>query len=1600
MAAILRMSKRKIQTKGILVMKKRLLSLLLVACMLLSMVPMFSAVAIAEEMPAGEATEPYDYSKLYVKDGLKLLYMAFAGQSSVDMAEGKWKDLSGNGNDGSFVNAAASATGPAVNWETNRNGKNGVGYDMLGGSVAADGTWTTTANYNMEADVRLNLPVSVLTALNDGAYTLDYVVEWHNVLYYKADGSLSTHADTYTGGGFWAKPVEQIGSLWHMACRGSSLAFGGTAYGNGRWSFAGSAWYGGQYNNNQLYSETTLMSTRETIARQTIARTRTDNIKYDIYAFYTYNEETSAWDTYAGAASVESWKKYSTTALPVEGVTYKMTSKEETLDNTKTKILVITYDVGGVETTLIDTIHANVIPDMEGLVGKEFRMVKETRTTTKIGMTLARNGAVVKSGTYYTDWLASSSSSSKAGYANKSMNYYVADAVGNQFFLFASAPCTVYSVRFYDRPLEEHEVQQNHFADLCAYYKLDLGDFLSYSADVQKMVYAAFENYEIGEGDYDEAKLALQVYMNLAASGTYDYTSLYHKDGLVALYTSFINDKNVNLSTGVWANSVAGGASARLSNPTKWDRNGFGATGFSQQKVTGALSNNTVFFELPYEYITGDSYTIDTFVNIRRHIDANGNFLGNTSTQDVSRHTGTYVFRLDSFNLMGPVAANGQFRLLYSNYTVDVLGGMKDPLENKLNIYANAAEISPVEIRTYYYAPMSNGSKYDDRKFDLVNNSLTGPQYVGPFAIYKSTANGVSTFKLYNEVGSVQASYKVEDMQKAKGTTVTYNDGTQDVTVNKAAGISISNSFLFGDYPVYIYAVRVYNDLLTEQEKLQNYFADIAAFYGLDMTEFEKASDEVKKKVYAGVGKAFMSLTHQNDDLVLYAEEREAAQASLDAFFTARLVNEYDLLYVGMDGSETANGGRLTMYLSAMAGTNSAIPGIGTWYDKIGGHDATFVSSKAVIWAMRGENGVGYDMLGGSLKEDGTYNTSSNYNFTNEVTLTLDLEALKALSDGGYNLDAVAEYHSLLWYNQNGILQSGAYNNNTLGDYTTYSEWIGNLKNIYNRADIQQDLYARQVRWYLAPGGTGWGGGQYYFNGQLHNEQTRLGGGISTYSFVRTLVEKDKEFGTWIFTYKDGSTVEIGKDKLASYSDGNTKSFLVDGTEYQIEAASRVTKESNGNEIKHSYYEIFVGDTKVATNLYYKYEYLAGGGLATVVCDEMFNSLKEGTVTVTEGETTTSEYTLAINEDFAGVKSGTYYTNSLVTSSSDSTRADYANNSLNGYVKDSAATKFEMFHRAPCSIYGIRLYDAPLTDAENAQNHFADLCAYYLVDISGFADASEAAKATAYAAVKSLTLLEENDKDYVATKAKVQGAVDKAKSVAFEADATLPTEIEGIDNRVVALWTDGSKSYLPGTTLEEGAPLYPVLVSKGETVDGAGVNLANGGLRFKTTFAASDYYVLGKLLGNQNVGLSMIIAPELLVEEKGGVFTKEALGEGNYVKVDINGYYAMEGDTYTFAAGIANLTDVTKDNDLAFAAVLCITLNVGNKTYEIYGDYNAETNRSGLDILTPYVEGVIAGTETVAGDLAKNLYDMYVSFASHKPALAASLESKLKLGLK
>ena len=55
---------------------------------------------------------------------------------------------------------------------------------------------------------------------------------------------------------------------------------------------------------------------------------------------------------------------------------------------------------------------------------------------------------------------------------------------------------------------------------------------------------------------------------------------------------------------------------------------------------------------------------------------------------------------------------------------------------------------------------------------------------------------------------------------------------------------------LFRDMPATVYAVRVYDRVLSTKEQAQNHFVDIASYYGLNLKNFKKLTDDQKESVY------------------------------------------------------------------------------------------------------------------------------------------------------------------------------------------------------------------------------------------------------------------------------------------------------------------------------------------------------------------------------------------------------------------------------------------------------------------------------------------------------------------------------------------------------------------------------------------------------------------------------------------------------------------------------------------------------------------------------------------------------------------------------
>ncbi|MBO5653005.1 MAG: hypothetical protein J6S44_02195, partial [Clostridia bacterium] len=114
-------------------------------------------------------------------------------------------------------------------------------------------------------------------------------------------------------------------------------------------------------------------------------------------------------------------------------------------------------------------------------------------------------------------------------------------------------------------------------------------------------------------------------------------------------------------------------------------------------------------------------------------------------------------------------------------------------------------------------------------------------------------------------------------------------------------------------------------------------------------------------------------------DETLPAGEGESAEGAT--------LNEYDLLYVGADGSKTAAGGELIAYYSALREDVATVNLTAkTWRDKLGkSPDATIIGSD---WSLLSDGGFGYDFPYSSFtKVSGSYGLALSDDF-------LDLQSL------------------------------------------------------------------------------------------------------------------------------------------------------------------------------------------------------------------------------------------------------------------------------------------------------------------------------------------------------------------------------------------------------------------------------------------------------------------------------------------------------------------------------------------------------------------------------------------------------------------------------
>ena len=464
--------------------------------------------------------------------------------------------------------------------------------------------------------------------------------------------------------------------------------------------------------------------------------------------------------------------------------------------------------------------------------------------TVNDGETLAtysilKNGVVSKLGNYSSNGAVSTVSTQ----GNK---YYAEGGSETSFYLFQRTPVDVYSIRIYDAILTEAEMNQNHFADYLAYAGIDMEVIERLSAEEYAAIVQSFATASLIK-DKALAERAIEETLSFYEDNFDEDSTLYVTDGLKILlssYDGFSTATRFGESEVLWANAAKSGTYGTLVGKN-WYRSADGGiktrdtvsqADADAHKVNFRTKKGDDFYlTFNYDMLPERDYTLETVLapegitveaedgTITRYFD------------DYSTYGRYYerAFVLGAFRCMGFACyshisdGNMQRRWLYQtsgDWDHPPVGGrVQIGVDNALKNVAVDEIINYTILHNY---------RLDEVKED-------------------NTASDYSI--LYNR--GLSASLTVsEDKYIA-------NADVQDKHFDVWRGLAST-----------MYAVRVYDRILTEDELLQNYVADVCYYHDLDVTLLQQALASIPDK--ATVFKAF---AHLSFDMT-----REEAQSALD----------------------------------------------------------------------------------------------------------------------------------------------------------------------------------------------------------------------------------------------------------------------------------------------------------------------------------------------------------------------------------------------------------------------------------------------------------------------------------------------------------------------------------------------------------------------------------------------------------------------------------------------------------------------------------------------------------------------------------------------
>ncbi len=670
-----------------------------------------------------------------------------------------------------------------------------------------------------------------------------------------------------------------------------------------------------------------------------------------------------------------------------------------------------------------------------------------------------------------------------------------------------------------------------------------------------------------------------------------DYYSLYKTDGLVAFFDALDPENGtLDLANGKWY--------AKVYNP---------ATG--QLEVSDTI----------YATVTGGAYNADSNVTGWQTYEsgfgyADPNYASVTNVITIPR---------------AQVLFNEATHIPYSNWTVDA--------QIRVDLRDVADKDGAVTGAFVFGAVSANHA----------TNLQTGAQgkvtWVGGKDSTAFATNSTSFVDNNGKIASLVVS-KTKVTEANVAYTVTHGAAT-----STTGNVAYANYFESGDVAVLkneqgtVYAIRVYGsetgEALTAKEAAANATVDTLIRLDVDLAVFNKAvelGDGFAEKLISEILPANADLL--NADKAAVEAAIEAAIAEEKEIRATRVLNDYEKLYVGADGSETANGGHL---LSLFGSKDRSVDlENGRWINKIGEINATFGNFgyyKTEIWQKRADGGVGYTGLYGKYNEGG---------------------ALVKVSETNNMADAAGSPHINTRLNLGMELLPTE-------DFTI--EYVAKYMPIYVGDPNASDGIARE------PNGTPI---EYHDVNKNGIGSTQYSGALDYLGLI----------SSWTRT-RDGSS---GDAQMPAR--GDVIWMITEGTPmwgYTTAWVGSRTFTGGGGMLASGIRE----NNKVHTYVYTRDETLTvSGGERTV--DAIYSILRDAKAYTTSPKLSTANLATADVDGDGKIN--------------DEGKEDWGT----VYYDNDTAGEFYLSSSIPTDFYGVRIYDAVLTEKELAHNTFIDIASY------------------------------------------------------------------------------------------------------------------------------------------------------------------------------------------------------------------------------------------------------------------------------------------------